>query len=315
MKSSERRIKLMLLLQQPGKRLTVDELADKFDVSRRTIFRDFNALQEINVPITWDRYSGYGVMPGYKIPPLMFSSKELATILVGLNFVKSQVDQQLVEDAKGVEIKIKNVLPDELRDFMNSLEGNTVVDPYLKFGGEKKKGGSWYLISSAIAQRKRLQFDYISKSGESKRRKVDPYILVFYQDHWNIIGRSHLRGGIRNFILENISEVKILDENFDRKEDMDIEGLIFRVDERSHLVEVSIEEKALRRFEANLPAKIIKKKAGNSKKIKLSFRFDNLDYVNQWLLQFGNSVKVEEPKELIQKRKELLKKMMDCLDG
>ena len=130
----------MLMLQEKGQKKTVDELAEYFDVSRRTIFRDLNALQDINVPITWDRYSGYGVMPGYKISPLMFSSNELATIIVGLNFVKSQVDKTLVEDAKGVEVKINNVLPEELKGFMNSLKERTVVDPLLKYGGKKRKG-------------------------------------------------------------------------------------------------------------------------------------------------------------------------------
>lgn len=304
----------MLLLQQPGKKLTVQELADHFDVSRRTIFRDFNALQEINVPVTWDQYSGYGMMPGYKVPPLMFTSKELATILVGLNFVKSQVDQQLVEDAKGVEIKIRNVLPEELKKFMVSLEGNTIVDPYLRFGGEKKKGGSWYLISSAISQQKRLQFSYTTKSGETSTRKIDPYILVFYEDHWNVIGKSHLRGEIRNFILDRVSDVVILDEKYERNPDLDAEALIFRSDETSHLIEVSIDESAVSRFEANLPAKIIKKTKGDSKKIKVAFNFNNLTFINDWLLQFGHSVEVLKPEALKKQRKELLTRMLENLN-
>lgn len=300
----------MLLLQQPGKRLTVDELAERFDVSRRTIFRDFNALQEINVPVTWDRYSGYGLIEGYKIPPLMFTSKELATIMVGLNFVKSQVDEGLVEDAKGVEVKIKNVLPEELKDFMVSLEGRTIVDPFLKFGGKKKKGGNWYLISSAIAQQKRMQFKYTTKSGDSGTRKIDPYILVFYQDHWNVIGKSHLRGEIRNFILENVDEVLILDESYELKKELDVEGLIFRSDESSHSITLLVEKTEIARLEANLPAKIIKKTDLNSKQIKVEFEFDNLGYINEWLLQFGNKIKIEEPAELIEKRKKLLLEML-----
>jgi predicted DNA-binding transcriptional regulator YafY len=301
----------MLLLQQPGKRLTVDELAERFDVSRRTIFRDFNALQEINVPVTWDRYSGYGLIEGYKVPPLMFTSKELATIMVGLNFVKSQVDQGLVEDAQGVEIKIKNVLPDELKNFMTSLEGRTIVDPYLRFGGEKKKGGSWYLISSAIAQQKRMQFQYTTKSGETGIRKIDPYILVFYQDHWNVIGKSHLRGEIRNFILEQVKEVQILEENYRQEADLNVEALIFRSDESSDLIILEVNESVLRRLEANLPAKIIKKKKENSKLFKIEFEFDNLDFINQWLLQFGKEVKIESPNALVEKRKSLLKEMLN----
>lgn len=311
MNSSERRLKLMLLLQQPGKKKTVKELAERFGVSRRTIFRDFNALEEINVPVTWDRYSGYGLIDGFKVPPLMFTSKELATIMVGLNFVKSQVDQGLVEDAKGVELKIKEVLPDELKTFMSSLEGRTIVDPYLKFGGKKKKGGSWYLISSAIAQQKRLQFKYTTKSEETSIRKIDPYILVFYQDHWNVIGKSHLRGEIRNFILESVDEVLILDENYEHQNDLDVEGLIFRSEEDSLPIILQVQKNEMERLEGNLPAKIIKKETENSKNIKVSFDFDNLDFINEWLLQFGDKVKVESPEELVQKRNRLLKKMMN----
>ena len=300
----------MLLLQQPGKKKTVKELAEQFGVSRRTIFRDFNALQEINVPVTWDRYSGYGLIDGFKVPPLMFTSKELATIMVGLNFVKSQVDEGLVEDAKGVELKIKEVLPDELKDFMTSLEGRTIVDPYLRFGGKKKKGGSWYLISSAIAQQKRLQFKYTTKSGDTDVRKIDPYILVFYQDHWNVIGRSHLRGEIRNFILESVDEVVILEEKYHLKKELDIEGLIFRSDETSYSIILQVKKNEMERLEGNLPAKIFKSEEINNEEIKVEFEFDNLDFINEWLLQFGNKIKIEAPKELVEKRRSLLKEML-----
>jgi len=301
----------MLMLQQSKDRKTVQEFAEYFGVSKRTIFRDFNALQEINVPITWDKYSGYGVMPGFKIPPLMFSSHELATIIVGLNFVKSQVDARLVEDAKGVEVKIKNVLPDELKSFMGSLQSKTIVDPYLKFGSEKKEGGNWYKISSAISQKKRIQFLYEAKSGEKKTRKVDPYLLVFYQDHWNIIGFSHLRGDFRNFILDRIRNIEILEEGFEPKKEKSVEDLIFRFDGTSQKVEVLLDNEVYKRFKANLPAKNFKKLRENAKKIKVSFEVDNLAFVNEWLLQYGNKIKIISPDELISKRKSLLKDMLE----
>jgi len=301
----------MLMLQQGGDRKTVQEFADYFGVSKRTIFRDFNALQEINVPITWDKYSGYGVMPGFKIPPLMFSSHELATIIVGLNFVKSQIDARLVEDAKGVEVKIKNVLPDELKDFMTSLQKKTVVDPYLKFGSEKKEGGNWYKISSAISQKKRIQFLYTAKSGEKKIRKVDPYLLVFYQDHWNMIGFSHLRGDFRNFILDRVREIEILEEDFVEKKEMSIEDLIFRFDGDQHKVEVLLDKEGYKRFKANLPTKNFKILGEKPEKIKVSFEIENLEFINVWLLQFGKQVKILAPQELISKREKLLKEMLE----
>lgn len=311
MKSSERRLKLMLLLQKPGDKLTVDEIAKKFGVSRRTIFRDFNALQEINVPVTWDKYAGYGMMKGYKIPPLMFSEKELATIIVGLNFVKTQIDNGLTEDAEGVELKIKNVLPVELKDFMNSLSSKTIVDPFQKYSGIKREGGDWYVLASAISQQLRVEFVYESSKGESKTRKVDPYIIVYFEDHWNMIGRSHLRGDVRNFRLDRMKEVRILNEKYELKSKIDIEGLIFRSNEFEQKIIVVLDDAAVNRFKANLPAKIFRETKKNSKKLKVEFFFDNLDFINQWLLQFGDELRVEAPQELVEKRKALLKKMLE----
>ncbi len=314
LKSSERRLKLILMLQESKKRLTVQELADTFGVSRRTIFRDFNFLSDINVPVTWDEYSGYGVIEGYKIPPLMFNSRELATIMVGLNFVKSQVDQNLVEDAKGVELKIKNVLPDDLKNFMESLDDRTIVDPFLHFGAEKKQGGNWYLVSSAISQSKSLEFIYKSQSdGKVSERNIDPYLLVFYRDHWNVIGFSHKRDAIRNFVLDRMDRVNISENKFTKKGDFDVEGLIFNSNESGQKIDVLLDESADRAFRANLPTKIFKKSEVGSKKIKVTFFFENLDYLNEWLLQFGNKVEILSPESLKKKREVLLKSMMDEL--
>lgn len=311
LKSSERRLKLILMLQESKKRLTVNELAETFGVSRRTIFRDFNFLSDINVPVTWDEYSGYGVIEGYKIPPLMFNSRELATIMVGLNFVKSQVDKNLVDDAKGVELKIKNVLPDQLKSFMESLDNRTVVDPFLHFGAEKKQGGNWYLVSSAISQSKSLEFVYRSKhDGAVSERKIDPYLLVFYRDHWNVIGFSHKREAIRNFVLDRMENVHISDEKFIQPDNFDVEGLIFNSNESGQKVEVLVDESADRAFKANLPTKIFKKSAVDAKKNKVSFFFENLDYINEWLLQFGDKVEILSPQKLKRKREVQLKAML-----
>lgn len=305
-------MKLILMLQQSKKRITVDKLADMFNVSRRTIFRDFNALSDLKVPVTWDEFNGYGIMEGYKIPPLMFTTEELATVMVGLNFVKSQVDKKLAEDAKGVELKIKEVVNDELRDFMESLENKTVVDPFLHFGHEKKDGGNWYIVSSAISQQKSLSFIYRSKGDSAEtERMIDPYLIVFYKDHWNVIGFSHKRSATRNFVLDRMRDVQITDQNFELKSEINAEALIFNSNESGQKVEVLVDKEADRPFMANLPTKIIKKEPINSKKIKVTFRFESLEYLNDWLLQFGDKVTVLSPKRLIVKREKLLKSMME----
>ena len=143
------------------------------------------------------------------------------------------------------------------------------------------------------------------------QRKIDPYLIVFFRDHWNVIGFSHKREAIRNFVLDRMSEIQILDEKFVPYGQIDTEALIFRSDESSSKIVVDVSESALRRFEANLPAKIIKKERINPNICRLSFLFDNLDFINEWLLQFPREVTIAEPEVLIDKRINLLEIMME----
>jgi predicted DNA-binding transcriptional regulator YafY len=313
MNSTERRMKLILMLQQSTKRLTANKIADKFNISKRTVFRDFNALSELNVPVTWDKYTGYGIVRGYKIPPLMFTTKELSTILVGLNFVKSQVDETMVEDAEGVEMKIKEVVPEALQSYMKSIGERTIVDPYLHYGPDKVKGGNWYQITNAISQNKSIEFHYRSKTGnkEANHREIDPYLLVFYGDHWNTIGFSHKREAVRNFVLDRMSDIVISDDNFIPYGNIEASSLIFRSNETSHDIIVKVHQSQIKRFEANLPARIHKKEKVEDDYYLIHFNFDNLDFINKWLLQFPKKANILGPNKLKEKRKTLLKEMIE----
>src|SRR5699024_9144586 len=130
---------------------------------------------------------------------------------------------------------IKEVVPKELLEFMESLENRTVVDPYMNFGADKKEGGNWFTISNAIANNQTITFNYQAKSeSEISKRKINPYLIVFYKDHWNVIGYSHKRDAARNFLLDRMAKVEITGEKFVPDGQIDVEGLIFRSENNSH---------------------------------------------------------------------------------
>ena len=308
--STERLMKMFSLMQSSTKRLTINELATLFGVSRRTIFRDLNKLEAIGLPITHDAVDGYGVMKEFRIPPIQFNPKELSTLMVGIQFVKAQVNQSLSEDATMVESKIRQVINPDMRAFMDLMSQRMVIDPTMTFQSEKQKGGDWYMLSGAIASQKTVTFSYQNKKGVNEVRKVDPYLLVFYTDHWNLIGYSHERNSVRNYILEKAKNLVVLEESYTPKVEIDAKALIFDSERMETMVQVYVSKKALKRFNANLPTKIIKQTTQQAKKIKVEFRFDDLDYLNNWLLQFGPDVEILSPKELIQKREVVLKTML-----
>lgn len=313
MNANERRLNLLLLLQSK-QNWKVNQLAEHFGVSRRTIFRDLKTFSEINVPVTWDKDSGYGMMKGYNIPPIMFTPKEISVIMVGLSFVKSQIDATLVDDAAAVDAKIKNILPDkQLVDFMVSIGKKTIVDPYLRFGGKKSKGGDWFTIGNAISKNHKISFRYPARdSSKSTLRKVDPYLLVYYSDHWTLVGFCNDRKEVRSFRLEKMKETEILPETFSGKDIPEQKKLLYRADEGDTIVKVKVSGRVETEFRTTLPAKIeSEEKDGDD--LVFTFRFDNMDYINEWLFAFHDNVKVLGPDDLKAKRVMKIQSMLRAI--
>lgn len=305
MNSAERRMKLLLMLQTKTKTITVNYLAEYFDVSRRTIFRDLRLLQDMEVPLTYEENEGYGIMRGYTIPPLMFDAKEIATIMVGLNFAKSQKDNQLVSDAKAVELKIKNVVPAEVRTLMDALGDRVLVDPYGTMYDGETISGDWFTLATAIAQRTDIGFVY-----NGKPRKIKPLLLVYYSDHWNTIGFDPEVESLRNYRLDKMMDLSNTNEQkIHLREHYEIKDMIYRDSDDEVEVELVIHESIWMEFRKTCPAIILRHNTLGDY-LALVLKFDNLVYLNKWLLRFGEMVQIRTPQALKDIRKEMLKNML-----
>ena len=214
----------MVLLLQNKPKLTSRALAEHFGVSRRTIFRDLRALGESGVPLTYADQGGYEILKGYQLPPLMFSGRQAATLLIGTRFMRLQGDASLREEAEQVELKIRAVLPDRMLEYINTLIDRTELDPYHLQQGRARIEGLWFKVSEAVAQRRRIAMEYyVASRDELTDRKIDPLGLVYYVDHWNLIAKDHLReGSIRNFRLDGIRHVFVLTERFEPPKGFDL---------------------------------------------------------------------------------------------
>lgn len=296
------------MLQSRKKNITPDYLAEYFGVSRRTIFRDMNVMQDMEVPVSHEQHEGYHIPRGYSIPPLMFTPKQMATIMMGLSFVKSQIDKDMVEDARDVELKIRNVVPGELKDLMSALDEYTVVNPFTVNVPEKKQGGNWFLIANAIAYRQVIRFSY-----KEEVRDMDPYQLVYFTDHWNVMGYCHLRKEIRNFVLDRMSEVSLTTSTFSMPK-LDKEEMIFRLDKRPHLIELDVAAKVVQPLLQKLPARVMNMEVRGDT-TRLRFEFDNLTFLNEFLLQFSNHITILAPNQLRLMREALIKDMLNQING
>ena len=296
-----------ILLLQNRPNMTSRDLAEHFDVSRRTIFRDLRALSESGVPLTYSEGGGYEILEGYQLPPLMLTAREAATLLVGTEFMRLQSDASLREDAGEVSLKIRSVLPKEIREYVDRLSENTVLDPYWSHAvqSEGQESGKWFKLSEAVARSRKVIMEYFVESrGELTQRRVDPLGLVYYTDHWNLIAFDHLREEIRNFRLDRIEEMFVLTERFERPEGFDLQTYLEGEGRSSdpHHIRLLFQEAIFARVRSQIPARI-DDESRTGDRVEVTFTFENLNYLAGWLLRFGADVSVIEPAGLIERHR------------
>lgn len=300
---TERLFSLVLLLQ--GKpNMSSRDLAEHYDVSRRTIFRDLRALSESGVPLTYADEGGYEILDGYQLPPLMLSAREASTLLIGTEFMKLQPDASLRKDADQVAMKIKQVLPGPVREFVEQLRQRTVLDPYWLHAvpaDQSDEEGLWYKLSEAVAQQRVVLMEYyVASRDELTKRQVEPLGLVYYTDHWNLIAWDRLREAIRNFRLDYFRSLYVLSETFPPHEDFDLEEHLKERAQspRNERMVIRFAPQVFRWARRGIPATIEEERTLDDGRIEVTFYFENLKYVARWLLRYGTQAMVVEPESL-----------------
>ena len=290
---------IMTLLDK--KRMGAQELADMFEVSPRTIYRDIDAINLAGVPIR--SVSGVGggfeIMPEYKIDKKVFSTADLSAILMGLSSLSNMVrGDELVnalakvksfipaEKAKDIEIKTNQICID-----LSPWIGNQNIQPYLE------------TIKAALQNCRLLSFEYIAHHGNKAVRTVEPYQLVLKSSHWYFYGYCYHRSAYRLFRLSRMSELQIEQKTFVPRDYqqpiLDFETIIETMQEE---IKIRIHKSVLDRVlefctcEHFLPD-------GDEHYI-VDFPFLENEYYYDILLSFGDKCECLEPLHIREKMKQ-----------
>ncbi|MFD8318144.1 helix-turn-helix transcriptional regulator [Kitasatospora purpeofusca] len=197
---------LELLQARPG--LTGAELAERLDVDVRTVRRYAARLAELGIPVQADRgrYGGYRLLPGYRLPPLMLTGDEAASVVLGLLAGRRSglsVGEQAGESALA---KIQRVLPPALRDQVAAVE-QTLGLTAAPATGPSPAASALFTLAEAARRSHRVRLDYRDRTGTPSEREFDPYGLVFHSGRWYTTGLDHRSGEQRTFRLDRIRSV------------------------------------------------------------------------------------------------------------
>ena len=227
--------------------------------------------------------------------------------MIGLSFLKSQTDSGMVDDAKSVQLKIENVVPEALRGLIRTMDQSIIVDPYLKKNKNTESGADWYAISNCISNYNRISFKY---NNVNTLRMVNPYYLVFFSDHWNVLGYDVIKKAFRNFRLEKITQLISLDEKFSPDRNINPETLVYGDHDGLHSIKIQVNKSIWHDLLRTLPAELTNVEEQSLHYI-CEFSFNSLENINLFLLRFGNRVKILSPNELKYIRHAYLRTMLD----
>ena len=200
-----------ILIQIQTKRIvTASELAIKFQVSKRTIYRDLKALEKAGVPILTEEGKGFTLMEGYKIPPVMFTEKQANALILAEQLVLKNNDASFLKDYSEAIDKIKSILKYTLKDKANLLSDRTQYNEVLQ---KERNSNNLSDIQNALTNYNLVKISYINKEGVSSDRTIEPFAIVS-EKNWYLIAWCRLREEFRFFRPDRIQSITILLEKF-----------------------------------------------------------------------------------------------------
>ena len=209
MRKASRLFEIIQILRLADRPTTAARIAERLEVTPRSIYRDIVALQAMRVPIEGGRGIGYILRPGFDLPPLMFSIEETEAIVLALALLQRTGDASMRKAAKSVNDKIAGAMPPPLRQSLTSEAihawGTVMPEP---------DGIDLAMVRSAIRDEQKLRLAYQDEQGRATERTVRPIALIYYSAHSVMVAWCELRGGIRNFRADRIAAGGAMAERF-----------------------------------------------------------------------------------------------------
>jgi len=297
------RLTAILLQLQTQRVLTGKEIAERYGICLRTVYRDIRALEDAGVPIGSEPGLGYFLTPGYHLPPIMFTNKEARALLLGGKLVEKFSDLATNRHYACALDKIKAVMNEPEKERLNTLSAHIQV---LQHAPRQPDGFPHDLrpdIQGILGRNQVIRIDYTSGyKKETTRRAVEPLGLCFYAQHWHLLAFCRLRQDYRDFRVDRIRSVDHTGDTFDALRRDNLSGLIDKMIRESDVYPACV------RFARSMVpivgdqkyyfGLVDEKTIGD--KVEMHFLTASYDHLTHWLISYIDTVEVVSPDALKQ---------------
>jgi predicted DNA-binding transcriptional regulator YafY len=290
---------LELLQARPS--ITAAQLAQRLEVNARSARRYITMLQDLGMPIEAERgrYGGYRLRPGYKLPPLMLTEDEALAVTLGLQAARQLGLTDSVPSVEGALAKVERVLPIAVRERVRAVQDRVTVD--LNAPAGSRASGWLKTFTTAAQQTRRLNIRYQAGTGEQTRRALDCYGLLYWKGRWYAAGYCHLHQEVRVFRLDRVLEAELSDERFERPEDFDSKAFVVAriaaIPDAWHVE--ALLETTLEQIQPLVPPEYATLEERSDGVLLRAYEQD-LDHAARFLVGLGCSMRVQEPRDLLE---------------
>lgn len=197
---------------QSKRLVTASNLAEKYDVSVRTIYRDMRTLEQSGVPIVAEEGKGYSILDTYTIPPVMFTEEEANALVTAEHIIKRNKDASLSRNYVKAVTKIRSVLRENQKDYIEYISNRIQVRDN---SGVEKTSENLIQLQIALSKKQLVHVHYHSLENEHSQRDVEPFALFTTKGNWVLIALCRTKNAYRYFRLDRITSLSLLTQFFE----------------------------------------------------------------------------------------------------
>jgi len=294
------RLAAILIQLQSRPLVKAQDIAEKFFISLRTVYRDIKALEEAGVPVIGEAGTGYRLMEGYKLPPVMFNMDEATALLTASKLVQSKTDAGISKHYIAALDKIRAILRHSEKDHIEEIDEHIAVMNHPSIVYQPQAELYLQSILKAIGSSSVIEINYTSlEKNESTIRKVEPVGIYYLGSHWYLVAFCQMRKDYRNFRTDKITRLTITGEanskthpplqSFISKMSADKEVTTVVIDVEPGVIKFLGEQKYYNGF-------VKEEKAGDY--VRMTFLSGSLMGFSRWFMLYGDHAKIVEPPEL-----------------
>lgn len=305
------RLTAILIQLQTKKVVKAQEIADRFSITLRTVYRDVKALMEAGVPIGSEAGTGYFIVDGFHLPPVMFSRDEASALIMAGKLIERMTDASVKKAFESALMKIKAVLNEGDKDYLEMLQASVEVSRFPAPQNEEFPNNFLNDIQQALVNKTVLSLAYAASGAEVTAREVEPIGLQYYSGAWHLIAWCRLRNGYRDFRVDRIKALTQTPQRFDPRNLISLQEYLQTLMQSYHeLHKVVVRfDQSVYQYRRYIYGAVAEEDLGDS--VRLTFLVSNFDWLSHWLLSFGSGVTIESPEELRQIMSNLVEELQE----